>query len=89
MININQKDAPFRPQLFGVTLENIMMNQAKTEPTEVLPKILVFLVDSIFKLKGHKTEGIFRVPGEIEAVSSLKCRIENGNYSLKGISGTF
>jgi len=64
-----------------------MMNQAKTFPTDVLPKILVFLVDGILKLKGHKTEGIFRVPGEIEAVSSLKCRIESGNYSLKGITG--
>lgn len=64
-----------------------MINQSKTYPQDVLPKILVFLVDSILKLKGHKTEGIFRVPGEIEAVSALKCRIENGDYSLKGITG--
>ena len=66
-----------------------MNNQAREYPKDVLPKILVFLVDSILKLKGHKTEGIFRVPGEIEAVSALKCRIQNGNYSLKGITGTY
>ena len=66
-----------------------MKNQAKTFPNDVLPKILVFLVDSILKLKGHKTEGIFRVPGEIEAVSALKCRLQNGNYNLKGINGIY
>ncbi len=64
-----------------------MINQASKYPTDVLPKVLVFLVDSILRLKGHKTEGIFRVPGEIEAVSALKCRIESGNYSLDGITG--
>jgi hypothetical protein len=61
--------------------------QFETNPNDVLPKILVFLVDSILKLKGYKTEGIFRVPGEIEAVSDLKCRIEQGKYDLTGIKG--
>ena len=65
-----------------------MDNQTEKNPTDVLPSILVFLIDGIMKLKGYKTEGIFRVPGEIEAVSDLKCRIEQGRYDLTGIRGT-
>lgn len=66
-----------------------MEAQAEKRPTDVLPTILVFLVDAILKLKGYKTEGIFRVPGEIEAVSDLKCRVEQGKYDYTGITGTF
>jgi hypothetical protein len=62
-----------------------MEKQASKNQTEILPKILVFLVDAILKLKGYKTEGIFRVPGEIELVSDLRNRIEMENYDYSGI----
>ena len=71
--------------MFGETLETIMEIQAQQNQPEVLPKILIFLVDAILKLKGYKTEGIFRVPGDIEQVSDLRNRIEKGNFDLSGI----
>jgi hypothetical protein len=38
--------------------------------------MVAFLLEAIVTLKGHETEGIFRVPGEVEQVSSLRLRIE-------------
>lgn len=64
-----------------------MEDQKEKCPDEVLPKILVFLVDSILKLKGYKTEGIFRISGQIDEVSDLRCRIEQNRFDLSGIKG--
>ena len=36
-----------------------------------LPKIMLFLADSIIKLNGCQTEGIFRVPGDIDMVNGM------------------
>jgi hypothetical protein len=85
----NIKDAPFLTSVFGETLETIMENQKEKCPEEVLPKILVFLVDSILKLRGYKTEGIFRISGQIDEVSDLRCRIEQNRFDLTGIKGAF
>ncbi len=73
--------------VFGETLETIMEDQKEKCPDDVLPKILVFLVDSILKLKGYKTEGIFRISGQIDEVSDLRCRIEQNRFDLTGIKG--
>lgn len=46
------------------------MEREKQENKDAeIPKILTCLTDSIVKLDGQKTEGIFRVPGEAEGVS--------------------
>lgn len=50
-----------------------------------IPIILPFLADGILALGGTKTEGIFRVPGDGDAVSDLKLRIDKGYYSLDGV----
>lgn len=50
-----------------------------------VPIILPFLADGILALGGTKSEGIFRVPGDGDAVSELKLRIEKGYYSLDGV----
>ncbi|KAG2214123.1 hypothetical protein INT46_001857 [Mucor plumbeus] len=36
-------------------------------------------------LNGSTSEGIFRVPGDADAVTELRIRIENGNYDSTGI----
>ncbi len=50
-----------------------------------MPIILPFLADGILALGGTKSEGIFRVPGDSDAVSELKLRIDRGYYTLDGV----
>ncbi|KAI9205889.1 MyTH4 domain-containing protein [Polychytrium aggregatum] len=79
-------EAPFQSALFGETLEEIMREQAKTHPELDLPKILSFLATAILDMNGCGTEGIFRVPGDADAVTDLKCRVEKNAYDLSGIT---
>ena len=43
--------------------------QEKDYPELKVPKVLVFLAESILKLGGAKTEGIFRIPGDTFSVN--------------------
>lgn len=47
----------------------------RQSPQEELPKILTTLVDLLIKLEAHKSEGIFRVPGDAEGVSGRQILI--------------
>lgn len=58
--------------------------QERTYPHLKIPIILPFLADGILALGGTKSEGIFRVPGDGDAVSDLKLRIDKGYYTLDG-----
>ncbi|KAJ3337303.1 Eukaryotic translation initiation factor 6 [Gonapodya sp. JEL0774] len=77
--------AAYSPSVFGESLEEVMNIQAKDFPTDEVPRVMVFLADSVLQLGGCKTEGIFRVPGDADSVAELKCRIENRNYDITGI----
>lgn len=77
---------PSRNQIFGVTLEEIMEYPENRDETGHYPKILAFLAESILKLKGTSLEGIFRVPGSIDEIQTLRLRIEKGDYSIDGIT---
>ncbi|KAJ1336502.1 hypothetical protein BSLG_007286 [Batrachochytrium salamandrivorans] len=84
---INQVlEAPFKNSVFGDSLDNIMERQMKLQPSLDLPRILLFLSDAILSLNGCQTEGIFRVPGDAEAVSDLRCRIDKDEYRMDGIN---
>jgi hypothetical protein len=74
--------APFHPSPFGETLDEIMRHPELVDESGRYPRILIFLSEAVLKLGGCKTEGIFRVPGDIEGVNALKLRVENGQYSL-------
>ena len=63
--------AAFKPSPFGETLDFIMDMQKERLIGIPVPKILVFLTIQILKLNGLGTEGIFRVPGDAEAVTEL------------------
>ncbi|KAG9018853.1 hypothetical protein FRB90_008966 [Tulasnella sp. 427] len=78
-------DAAFNPSTFGESLESIMRLQLRTYPESKVPIILPFLADSIIALGGSKREGIFRIPGDGEAVMEMKVRIDKGHYNLQGI----
>ncbi|KAJ3397235.1 hypothetical protein HDU92_000115 [Lobulomyces angularis] len=85
-------EAPFKVSIFGETLEEVMKcqieleAQQKTGRNRDVPKIMPFLADAILNLNGCKTEGIFRVPGDADGVTDLRCRIEKGDYDLTGIT---
>ncbi|CAL1708316.1 unnamed protein product [Somion occarium] len=77
-------DAAFNPSIFGETLDVIFRLQERTYHHLKVPIILPFLADGILALGGTKSEGIFRVPGDGDAVSDLKLRIDKGYYTLEG-----
>jgi RhoGAP domain len=68
--------------VFGDTLENIMERQQKTMPDKETPMILNVLAEAILKLNGAKSEGIFRVPGDAEAVGNLRCQLDKNEFTL-------
>ncbi|VDP10521.1 unnamed protein product [Soboliphyme baturini] len=66
----------FHPSMFGNTLEEIMVIQRERFPKRKLPWIQTALSELVLKLNGAQTEGIFRVPGDIDEVNALKIRID-------------
>lgn len=76
------QDAAFYPSVYGESLDRIMSLQSRSYPSLKVPVILPFLADGILALGGLTSEGIFRVPGDADAVSELKSRIDRGHYQL-------
>lgn len=77
--------APFKFNVFGETLQNIVKNPQNIDEDGRLPKVLSFLAEAVLRLGGHGCEGIFRIPGDLDGVMNLKMRIEDGEYSLEGL----
>lgn len=78
-------EAPFKFNVFGEALENIVLNSENVDEASRLPKVLSFLAEAVLLLGGHASEGIFRVPGDLDGIISLKMRIERGDYNLEGV----
>ena len=55
------QDAPFNPSMFGTSLEDIIeMEAAKFPDRKGIPWVVEVLVETVLKLNGPQTEGIFR-----------------------------
>lgn len=83
------QEAAFRPSVFEATLERLMGRQMAAGGEWAawrVPRLMVFLKESVIELGGHKTEGIFRISGDLGAVAELRARIELGNYDITGIT---
>ncbi|KAI1320344.1 hypothetical protein EDD11_001145 [Mortierella claussenii] len=83
------QEAAFRPSVFEATLERLMGRQMAAGGEWAawrVPRLMVFLKESVVNLGGLKTEGIFRISGDLGAVAELRARIELGNYDLTGIT---
>ncbi|KAH9986741.1 hypothetical protein BJV74DRAFT_774723 [Russula compacta] len=78
-------DAAFNPSTFGEPLDAVFRLQERTYPTQMVPIVLPFLADGVLALGGTKAEGIFRVPGDSDAVAILKMRLDRGSYTLEGV----
>lgn len=66
----------FHPSVFGNTLEDVMAIQASSQPDYPLPWVLVTLVQAVLSSNGVQTEGLFRVPGDIDSVNILKVHLD-------------
>eukprot|EP00035_Acanthoeca_spectabilis_P039608 m.63704 g.63704 ORF g.63704 m.63704 type:complete len:544 (-) comp9675_c0_seq1:163-1794(-) len=74
-VELAQKNI-FNPSLFGSTLEEVMDVQEKEKPGLELPWVVTALAEEILRKKGAQTEGIFRVPGDSDAVNNLKVALD-------------
>jgi hypothetical protein len=66
----------FMPSLFGTSLQEIMEAQRNKFSGLSLPWIQTTLSEAILLLNGAKTEGIFRVPGDLDEVNNLKVKFD-------------
>jgi hypothetical protein len=78
-------DAAFNPSTFGEPLDAVFRLQERTYPSQRVPIVLPFLADGVLALGGTKSEGIFRIPGDSDAVAALKMRLDQGSYTLEGV----
>ncbi|XP_070964537.1 rho GTPase-activating protein 39-like isoform X1 [Oncorhynchus clarkii lewisi] len=73
------RNAIVTPSLFGSALEEIMERQSELFPERRLPWVQVQLSQCVLALGGAQTEGIFRVPGDIDEVNALKLQVDQWN----------
>eukprot|EP00062_Callorhinchus_milii_P022375 gi/632980165/ref/XP_007906880.1/ PREDICTED: rho GTPase-activating protein 39-like [Callorhinchus milii] len=70
------KNAIVTPSMFGSSLEEIMERQRERYPERKLPWVQTQLSNKVLALGGAQTEGIFRVPGDIDEVNALKLQVD-------------
>ncbi|XP_053552454.1 rho GTPase-activating protein 39 isoform X2 [Bombina bombina] len=70
------RNAILTPSLFGSSLEEIMERQREVYPNLQLPWVQTRLSQQVLALGGERTEGIFRIPGDIDEVNALKVQVE-------------
>ncbi|XP_072567344.1 rho GTPase-activating protein 39-like isoform X1 [Paramormyrops kingsleyae] len=68
--------AIFSPSMFGSTLAEVMALQRERYPDRQLPWVQTRLSEEVLVLNGDQTEGIFRVPGDIDEVNALKLQVD-------------
>jgi len=74
---------PFPPTPFGSTLTEIMAQQQNSGTAAAsmkIPEALYILAKAINDHGGHKIEGIFRIPGDMQNVNRIKKKFNHGFY---------
>ncbi|XP_050068093.1 uncharacterized protein LOC126556698 isoform X2 [Anopheles maculipalpis] len=78
---INQaREQIFRDSMFGNTLSEVMELQKERFPDRQLPWIQTTLSEQVLLLNGKQTEGIFRVPADVDEVNMLKNLIDRWEF---------
>uniref|UniRef100_A0A3Q2XCT0 Rho GTPase-activating protein 39 n=1 Tax=Hippocampus comes TaxID=109280 RepID=A0A3Q2XCT0_HIPCM len=72
----HSRRAIITPSLFGSSLGEVMERQSELFPDRKLPWVQVQLSQYVLALGGAQTEGIFRVPGDIDEVNALKLQVD-------------
>ncbi|KAJ2845544.1 hypothetical protein J3B02_004652, partial [Coemansia erecta] len=77
---------PSRPLVFGGALGEIMSDPELVNRNTGLPRVLEQLTSLIISLDGESTEGLFRVPGNSDAVFITRLRIEAGQPGFSDVT---
>jgi hypothetical protein len=64
------------PSVYGSSLEEILDMQAESHPDLPIPLVVKVLAKAVLEAGGEHTEGIFRVPGDIDMVNALKLKMD-------------
>ncbi|KAL6042822.1 Rho GTPase-activating protein 25 [Balamuthia mandrillaris] len=67
-------------KLFGTSLDRLMRLQQETHPQLEIPLVLQLLIHQFFKMDGHRTHGIFRIPGNNEVEKRVRKELNRHNY---------
>ena len=63
--------------MFGNTLAEVMALQRERFPQRALPWVQTALSQQVLALSGRDTEGIFRVPADVDEVNALKANVDS------------
>lgn len=65
-------------------------NNKETHDTLQIPRIVPFLAETVHQLNGKMSEGIFRVPGDADAITDLVGRtLFHGQYIAGLLTKTY
>ncbi len=68
--------------VFGTPLEALMDKQKEKYSQLDVPRVLLALIDAVFRLNASKVEGIFRLSAGAEELKIVKERLDEGNYDV-------
>jgi len=68
--------------MFGNTLAEVMELQKDIFPDLKIPWIQKTLSEQILVMQGKLTEGIFRVPADVDEVSCIKAYVDKWDCSM-------
>ena len=71
---------------YGVSLYEIFWFQIRLAPKLVVPKPLVDMVNKMFELNAEGTQGIFRLPGDMNKLDTMISDLEHGRPYMEGQS---
>eukprot|EP00824_Muranothrix_gubernata_P023151 TRINITY_DN5982_c0_g1_i3.p1 TRINITY_DN5982_c0_g1~~TRINITY_DN5982_c0_g1_i3.p1 ORF type:complete len:696 (+),score=120.04 TRINITY_DN5982_c0_g1_i3:185-2272(+) len=74
------------PSPFGFTLEELVFKDRQFKSDVEIPIVLQVMTDTILRLNGPETEGIFRVPGHEDGIKALRAQFDTGNYDMSHVS---
>ena len=75
---------PLRPSLFGGMLEDMMVFELSKDSNATVPRVIVALTEAIEAKNGFKTEGIFRIPADVQLLARIKDGLSQYNYEIPG-----
>jgi len=56
---VSLQEAPFNPSMFSTTVEEVMEMQEEIKPYLKIPWVVIILTETVLRLNGPRTEGIF------------------------------
>lgn len=75
------KNEPIAPSAFGCMIEDIMSFEMQKNATVTIPRPLRALTAAVEDKGGFRTEGIFRVPGDVATIERIREEMQVGNYA--------